>query len=121
MKARPTRAVRAWVVPSKGVADADTVERVYQGIHEVGIRPPCIFKCDNEPSIKAFREEIMRRFGDGSIPQGPPTGESQSNGAVENVVKLAKGLIRAHVLAPGRKLGVTIPIEHAKLPWIIEA
>ena len=31
MEARPTRAVRAWAVPHKGVADADVVERVYRG------------------------------------------------------------------------------------------
>ena len=31
MEARPARAVRAWAVPRKGVADADAVERVYRG------------------------------------------------------------------------------------------
>ena len=61
MKARPTRAVRAWAVPHKGVTDADTVERVYRGVCETGVRPPCVFKCDNEPSSKALREELMRR------------------------------------------------------------
>ena len=63
----------------------------------------------------------MRRAGGGSIPQEPPAGESQSNGAVENGVKLLKGMIRAHVLAFERKLGVKIPTEHAAMSWIVEA
>ena len=90
MKARPTWVVRAWAVPRKGVTDADTVERVYRGVCEIGVRPPCIVKCESESSIKALREELMRRVGPGVVPQEPPVCESQSNGAVENVVKLSR-------------------------------
>ena len=54
-KALPSRALRAWVVPNKGVADPDVVERVHRGITEMGIRSPCVFKCDNEPAIRALR------------------------------------------------------------------
>ena len=119
MKARPTRAVRAWAVPRKGVTDADTVERLYKGVCETGVRPPCVFKCDNEPSIKAVREELVA--GPGAVPQEPPVGESQSNGAVEHAVKLLKGMIRVHAIALERKLGVTIPLGHAAPTWIVEA
>ena len=52
-----------------------------------------------------MREAEMARLGEGAVPQGPPAGESQSNGVVENGVKLLKGLIRVHVLALERTLG----------------
>ena len=88
LKALPSRAMRAWVVPSKGVVDGSTAERVYKGIREMGIRAPCIIKCDGEPAVEALREEVMNRMGEGAVPQNPPVGESQSNGVIENGVKL---------------------------------
>ena len=54
-------------------------------------------------------------------PKAPPAGESQSNGVVENGVKLLKGLIRVHVLALERKLGVRIPADHPIIAWVVEA
>ena len=63
----------------------------------------------------------MARLGEGAVPQGPPAGESQSNGVVENGVKLLKGLVRVHVLALERKLGVRFPAGHPVLAWVIEA
>ena len=59
--------------------------------------------------MEALREAVMARLGEGAVPQGPPAGESQPNGVVENGVKLLKGLIRMHVLALERKLGCSHP------------
>ena len=87
----------------------------------MGVRPPCILKCDGEASVEALREAVMARLGEGAVPQGPPAGESQSNGVVENGVKLLKGLIRVHVLALERKLGVRIPADHPIIAWVVEA
>ena len=109
LKALPSRAMQAWVVPSKGVGDQASAERVIRGIRAMGIRPPCVLKCDGEHSVEALREAVMARLGEGAVPQGPPAGESQSNGAVENSVKLLKGLVRVHVLALERKLGFAPP------------
>ena len=71
--------------------------------------------------MEAFREAVMVRMGEGAVPQGPPAGESQSNGVVENGVQMLKGLIRVHVLALERKLGVRFPADHPILAWIVEA
>ena len=46
LKALPSRAMQAWVVPSKGVGDQASAERVIRGIRAMGIRPPCVLKCD---------------------------------------------------------------------------
>ena len=112
-KTLPSRALRARVVPNKGVADPEVVERVHRGITEMGVMSPCAFKCDNEPAIRALRKELMRRAGDGAVPQDPPVGESESNGVVEAGVKLLKGMVRVYVLDLERKLGVHIPVGHA--------
>ena len=121
LKALPSRAMQAWVVPSKGVGDQASAERVIRGIRAMGIRPPCVLKCDGEASVEALREAVMARLGEGAVPQGPPAGESQSNGVVENGVKLLKGLVRVHVLSLERKLGVRFPADHPVLAWVVEA
>ena len=119
-KLRPSRAIRAWVVPSKGVADPEVTDRLHKGIVELGIRPPCIFKSDGEASIKALREELMRRAGSGAVSQTPPVGESESNGAVENAINLVKGMARVHLLSLEAKLGVHIPVMHPIVLWMVE-
>ena len=40
LKALPSRALQAWVVPSKGLGDQASAERVIRGIRAMGIRPP---------------------------------------------------------------------------------
>ena len=42
LKALPSRAMQAWVVPSKGLGDQASAERVIRGIRAMGIRPPPI-------------------------------------------------------------------------------
>ena len=101
---------------AKGVVDVDRTERVYRGIYETGVRPPCIFACDKEPSPKALREELAWCPGKGATPQELPVGESQSNRAVEDAARLLKGAARVHAIAPEPKLGATGPIGHAIPP-----
>ena len=40
---------------------------------------------------------------------------------VENGVKLLKGLVRVHVLALERKLGIRFPADHPVIAWVVEA
>ena len=121
VKFRPSRAVRAYSVPAKGVGDAAIVERVCRGMVEAGVRAPCIVKSDGEASIRALRDELLLRAGEGAVPQESPAGESESNGAVEVGIKHVKGLIRVHILALEAKLGCTIPVTHPIMTWIVEA
>ena len=55
------------------------------------------------------------------MPQEPAVGEYESNGAVENAVRLIKGMIRSHIIAIEGKLGVTIPTSHPVVSWITES
>ena len=50
----------------------------------------------------------------------PPPHESESNGSVENGVKLFKGMLRVHLLALERKLKGNIPSQHPVMTWLVE-
>ena len=63
-----------------------------------------LIKTDNEPAILSLKEEMMRRLEVGAIPVESAPHESESNGSVENGVKLFKGMLRVHLLALERKL-----------------
>ena len=73
----------------KGVSDlaAEAAEVAKYGITRLGHRGPIIIKADNEPALVALREQVMANLPGGAIPQEPPEGESQINGALENGVK----------------------------------
>ena len=62
----------------------------------------------------------MARLPEGAIPVEPPVGESQSNGAMENAVKLVKGMLRVHLSALERKTGARIPSKHPIMAWLVE-
>ena len=120
MKDRGSRAVRAWVVPHKG-ADLETaVERAADGVRELGHRGQIVLKTDNEPALMALREAVMAKLPGGAIPIQPPPGESQSNGGIENGVKLIKGILRVHLLALERKVAVRFPSAHPVVAWLVE-
>ena len=80
LKTLPSRAMRAWVVPSKGLVDRSSAERVCRGIREMGIRTPCIVKCDGEASVEALREAVMHQLGEGQFPRRRPWGSPRRTG-----------------------------------------
>ena len=120
MKDRQSRAIRAWVVPHKGVDLDGTVERAVQGINELGHRGRVTIKTDGEPALIALRDALIAKLPEGAAPIGPPAGESQSNGAIENGVKVFKGFLRVHLGALERKTGGKIPSKHPLLTWLVE-
>ncbi len=97
-----------------------TADRAMQGIRELGHRGPVVFKTDNEPALLTLREALMARLPEGALPVNSPAGESQSNGAAENAVKLFKALLHVHLAALERKTGVHIPSAHPIVAWLVE-
>ena len=79
-----------------------------------------LIKTDSEPVILSFREEMMRRLEVGAIPVESASHESESNGSVENGVKLCQGMLRVHSLALERKLKGNIPSQHPVMTWLVE-
>ena len=122
MKDRDSRAIRAWVVPVKGVGSdmAHAVSRAVEGVHELGHRGPVVVKTDNEAALLALREATMAQMHEGAIPVQPVPGESESTGVTESGVRLFKGLLRVHFAALEGKAGVTVPSGHPVTAWLVE-
>ena len=87
MEDRYSRAIQAWVVERKGpnLDAADFAQRALMGLRNFGHRGRVLIKTDNEPAILSLKEEMMRRLEVGAI----LVHESESNGSVENGVKLS--------------------------------
>ena len=111
LKERQSRAIQAWVVPNKSTIldQGAAAERASEGIRRFGFREKVIIKTDNEPAILALRDLIMAKLQISVLEEEPQPHESQSNGAVENCVKLIKGVFRVHTMALERKLGYRVP------------
>ena len=62
----------------------------------------------------------MARLPDCAIPIQPTPGESESNGMIENGVRLFKGVLRVHWAALEKKVGVVFPSEHPVTAWLVE-
>ena len=120
VKDRDSRALRGAVMRHKGVCLAEATDRATDIIKGFGHPDKIIVKVDNEHALTALRTEVIQRLPKGAIPSEPPTRESQSNGAVENGVKLFKGMLRVHLLALEKKLEGHIPSSHPVMAWLVE-
>ena len=121
-KERQSRAIQAWVVPSRSTVldQGAAAERASDGIRRFGFRDKVIIKTDNEPAILALRDLILAKLQISVLEEEPQPHESQSNGAVENGVKLINGLLRVHLMALERKLEHRVPSKHPLMAWLVE-
>jgi hypothetical protein len=119
-KDRDSRALRTQVVASKGTVCEEAVDAALRGIREFGHSGKVILKADGEASIRALKEELLRKMEEGGFSAQPVAYEHESNGSIENGVKAFKGLFRVHLLALDRKLGTQIPIDHPIVAWLVE-
>ena len=103
LKDRRSRAMRAWVMQHKGASTEEAVDRGLKGIIDFGHRGAILVKTDNEPALIALRDALLARLPEGAAPVLVPVRESESNGAIENGVKMFKGLLRVHLAALERK------------------
>jgi hypothetical protein len=120
MKDRESRAVRAWTMRNKGTCYEEAAARAVEGIKAFGHTAKILVKVDNEPALQALRDEVIQLLGQQAVPQAPPANESESNGAVENGVKIFKGLLRVHLMALERKIEGYIPSAHPLMTWLVE-
>ena len=74
------------------------------------------FYCDNEPAILALRRVVTENAkGIELVPQGPPPGDNQKNGRIENAVRELKRQMRTTRAATEAKFQQTIPNDHPML------
>ena len=122
MRDRYSRAIQVWVVERKGpnLDAADVAQRVLMGLRNFGHRGRVFIKTDNEPAILTFKEEMMRRFEVGAIVVESAPDESESNGSLENGVKLFRSMIQVQLLVLEHNLKGNIPSQHPAMIWLVE-
>ena len=77
-----------------------------------------ILKSDGEPAIVAVQEAVKNSRQSDTILENSPKGDSQSNGAEENAVREAEGMIRTWKMSVEEKLKAVIDNKHVLLPWL---
>jgi hypothetical protein len=120
IKDRISRAVRAVRVVRKGAESDSEVARIVECVRSFGHQSKVVLKSDGEPAILALKEAIARKLPEGTISVESAAGESESNGSIENGVKLMKGMLRVHLLALEKKVGGRFPSTHPIVAWLVE-
>ncbi len=121
-----SKAVLAHVVPCKGTDEEGFVANlIVEAIEWMG-HTKLIIKADNEPALQALVRQVLTaaRVECPSIEQmskeEPPAYDSQSNGSVELGIRLIRGMFRTAKCCLEARLGKTIPVQHALIPWMLE-
>ena len=119
MKDRSSIALRAWLLRHRGVQEEDPAELAAAGVTDLGLQNRVWIEVDNEPALIALRDAILKKL---KIPAGPieaPAKESQTCGAVENGIKVFKGLLRVHLGALEDRIQGTIPTDHPVMSHLV--
>ena len=108
---KATRMTMASLVPMKGGSSEFPVRRLLAFVKELGAEgAPIVFRSDQEPAIKSFVEEVIRRRIAPSFPEFSPIFSSQSNGVAERAVQSVEGQLRTLRYALESRLGVGVVI-----------
>lgn len=75
-------------------------------------------KCDNETSIVAIRNALMRAREAPTVPLNVPVRESKPNGAMERAIRSWQGQRRTIKCFLERKLQRPLPILHPIVEWV---
>ena len=76
-------------------------------------------KCDGESAIRAVREALAKYHGGKMIPEGPPKGESQSNGVIEEAGKTIREFVRVYKDQVEEKAGIKLDSDEVIILWMI--
>ncbi len=121
------KAVFAHTVRQKGVDEEGyAVARITEDVQWLGYTK-LILKIDGERaivrllrgSLKVIKANIVDDEGQASF-ENPPTYDPRSNGAVENAVKMIKGMLRTCKLGLEARIGGIIPDDHPVMTWLVE-
>ena len=104
---RVTGASFATAVPTKGSTGRFTIEKMIEFVEEVGDGSQAIVvKTDQEPSIKAIVEDLVKEREEGrTIVEESPVQSSGSNGIVERRVQSIEGHLRVMLLELESRVG----------------
>lgn len=120
-KDRRSEMIFAHVVPHKGATVDWLIPQLVRDLQKLGFWGAVTIKTDGEPAIAAVVQELARARGNlRTILEMSPPSDSQSNGHAERAIRTVEELTRVHKLALESKLGGSVPVSHAILPWLVE-
>ncbi len=124
-----TKCVFAHVVPMKGTAEDEgrfVSDLVAEDILWLG-HAKLIVRADNERALQALVVAALRRVRvlanddlEAISKEQPEPYESQSMGAIEVGIKIARGQYRSLRLCLESRLGKRIPVGHPVMAWLLE-
>ena len=97
----------------------DLSEELKSWGHAGGEGGHIILKTDGEPAIIAVREALARYHGGKVVQEGPPRGESQSNGAVEEAGKTVREYARVLKEHVEDKAKIKLSTADVLVNWLI--
>ena len=95
---------REWLVK-------DVSEELKVWGHPGGEGSQIILKCDGEKPIRAVRDRLAETVGGRVIPEGPPKGQSQSNGAAEEAGKTVREFVKVLKEQVEDKAGIKLRLD----------
>ena len=117
-----SRAIMADVVGHKGRGEPETVAQAVENVVRLGHRSKFIIKVDNEPALVSLRDRVVEELaatGTQILVESIPAGESESNGSIENAVRLVKDMVRVHLAALQKKIAGSSPSHHPVVSWLV--
>ena len=78
-----------------------------------------ILKSDGEPAIRAVREKLATYHGGKITPEQPPTGESQSNGKVEEAGKTVRSMAKVFKDMIEERIGGELASDSKIIHWLV--
>ena len=97
----------------------DMVAELKSWGHAGGESGHIIMKSDNENAIQAVRDAVSKLLGGRVTPEGPPRGESKSNGTVEEAGKTVREFTRVFKEQVEELAGVVLSPGDIIVQWMI--
>lgn len=112
----------ATAVPMKGSAGRLTVEKMVEFVDEVGDKSQqIVVKTDQEPSIEAVVEDLVKEREDGrTVVEESPKRSSGSNGVAERAAQEVEGRLRAILLEFESRIGEEVDAREPIMTFIPE-
>ena len=121
MKDRGTRVIMANAVFCKGRGQDECVDQFVRNMIRLGCKGRVVVNSDNEEALNDLVNSATEKLaaeGVEVLREHTPIAESQSNGSVENAIKLLKGVMRVHPVALERKAAIRLPTRHPVMIWL---
>ena len=120
-----SKILMGFVVPRKGADENDFVaDKVAHAVAWLG-HTKVILKADGEPAIQSLVKRVLEivkvecKDLEQASKENPAAYDSQSNGGIEQGIRLVRGIFRSLKLCLEERIDKFIPIDHPVVHWLL--